>query len=225
MEAILMAVIGAVVSYLVPKILDPFFKRSRQAPAEYRFPWPWWILSLTIGAGIGGALSAALGVQGLNSPGGLGNWAVFGACLGIAQWLVLQNEARLSAFWPLASALGWSVFAYFQAVKAPGPLGWIFAGLAVGLLQWPILRKRRRSAFWWVPANAIAWLFGGSMGLAAGLGMQQAGMSFASVWVLGWSLVGLFGSLITGFALSRMPLKQTVSPPDAPNPSPRGRHA
>ena len=225
MDTIFKEVIGVLVSYFLTLILDKFFRPNPQSSTEYRFPWPTWILALTIGAGIGGTLSAALGVQGLNTPGGLGNWAAFGACLGIAQWLVLQKEARLSAFWPVASALGWSVFAFFEAAKAPGPLGWIFAGLAVGLLQWPILSKRRRHAFWWVPANIAATFLGGSLALAAGVGMKGAGLSDASVWVLGWSLVGLFGSLITGFALSRMPLKQTASPPAGPNPSPGGQPA
>lgn len=218
MEAILEAVISTVVAGVLKKVLDHVFESQQQPSAQYRFPWLWWIISLTVAGGIGGAFSAALGVQGLNTPGGLGNWAAFGACLGIGQWLVLQKEARLSVLWPVASALGWSVFAFFEAAKAPGPLGWIFAGLAVGLLQWPILSKRRLKAYWWVPVNAVAWFFGGSIGIAAGVGMKAAGLSDASVWVLGWSLVGLFGSLITGFALSRMPRKPTAVSPTGPDP-------
>ena len=208
MFEILLVVVGALVSYLVPKILDPYFKPAEPTSAEYRFPLLWWILAQTIGGGVGGTFSAALGTQGLHTPGGLGNWAAFGACLGIAQWLVLQSEQRLTPLWAVASSLGWAVFALFQAVRAPGPLGWIFAGLAVGALQWPILAKRRRRAFRWVPANATAWFVGGSIGYAAGIGMLHSGMSWASSWVLGWSLVGLIGSSITGFALSRMPRKQ-----------------
>lgn len=207
MFEILLVVVGALVSYLLPKILDPYFKPKEPTSAEYRFPWLWWILAQTIGGGLGGTFSAALGAQGLQTPGGLGNWAAFGTCLGIAQWFVLQREARITPWWALASTLGWSVFAFFQAARAPGPLGWIFAGLAVGVLQWPILAKRRARAFWWAPANAAAWFVGGSIGYAAGLGMLQSGMSFASSWVLGWSLVGLIGSFITGFALARMPKK------------------
>lgn len=205
MQQIYNAIISTIVSYILKKILDHAFESEQRTTAENYFPWVWWVLGLTIGGGMGGTFSAALGLQRLNTPGGLGNWAAFGACLGIAQWLVLQQKDRLTILWPVASTIGWSVFAYFQAIQAPAPLGWIFAGLAVGLLQWPILRKRRRKAYWWVPVNAVAWFFGGSMGFAAGFGMKAAGLSDATVWVLGWSLVGLFGSLITGLALSRMP--------------------
>jgi hypothetical protein len=211
MRELVFIVIGALVSYLLPKILDPVFKPKEPVAGVYRFPWLWWILAQTVAGGLGGAFSAALGAQGLNSPGGLANWAAFGACLGIAQWFVLQREARITPLWAVASTLGWSAFAYFQHIHAPGPLGWIFAGLAVGLLQWPILAKRRTRAFWWAPANAAAWFIGGSIGYAAGLGMLQSSMSFASSWVLGWSLVGLIGSSITGFALSRMPKKEAAS--------------
>lgn len=207
MFEIVKLLIGAFLSYLLPKLLDPILKPKASGASDRGFPWLWWVLAHAIGGGVGGTFSAALGAQGLNTPGGLGNWAAFGACLGIAQWLVLQRQERITPFWAVASTLGWAVFAYFQAVKAPGPLGWIFAGLAVGLLQWPILAKRRRRAFWWVPANAAAWFVGGSIGYAAGLGMLQSGMSLASSWVLGWSLVGLIGSFITGFALARMPQK------------------
>lgn len=207
MFEILLVVVGALIAYLLPKILDPYFQPAEPSSAEYRFPWLWWVLAQTIGGGVGGMFSAALGAQGLHTPGGLGNWAAFGACLGIAQWLVLQGEKHLTPLWAVGSSLGWAVFAFFQAARVPGPLSWIFAGLAVGVLQWPILVKRRAKAFWWLPANAVGWFVGGSLGYAGGVGMLQSGMSFASSWVLGWALVGLIGSSITGFALSRMPRK------------------
>jgi len=209
MFEIVLVTIGALVSYVLPKILDPLFKDRDRPAGEHRFSWSLWVLGQTIAGALGGTFSAALGAQGLNTPRGLANWAAFGACLGIAQWLVLQIERRVTPLWAVASTLGWAVFAYFQAVEAAGPLGWIVAGLAIGLLQWPILARRRKRAFWWFPVNALAWFVGGSIGYAAGLGMLQSGMSFASSWVLGWSLVGLIGSAITGFALSRMPGKGT----------------
>jgi len=228
MKEILMIVIGGIVTYLTPKLLDPYFARQRQGAAIRGFPWPAWMVALAIAGGVGGALSAALGAMGIDTAGGWANWAAFGACLGIAQWLVLQKQEQLSALWPLASALGWSVFAFFGLTNGAASLAslpaWLSAGLAVGLLQWPLLSKVRRRAFWWVPANAVASLIGGALGFGAGLAMQDSGMPFASAWILAWSLVGLFGSLITGFALSRMPLKPTALPP-GPNPSPGGQPA
>ncbi len=203
MNDIFMTAVGAVISYLVPKMLDPLFKGRRRATStEYRFPWTQWLIAQTIGGGVGGALSAALGHTG---AGGLVNWAAYGACLGIAQWIVLQGEAGITAWWAAASSMGWSVFAYFEAAKATGPLGWIFAGLAVGLLQLPILKKSRAKVFWWIPANAVACFIGGSLGFFGGVVMLQAKVPFAIAWVLGWSVVGLIVGAITGFALSRLP--------------------
>jgi hypothetical protein len=206
------AIISALVAYLIPKVLDPLFKRAEPASkmVEHRFSWGRWVLVHAIGGAAGGALSGALGVGRLNTPGGLGNWTAYGACLGIAQWFVLQREKAITPLWAVASTAGWSVWAFFEAAHAPAPLGWIFAGLAVGVLQWPILAKRRARAFWWMPANGVAWFIGGSIGVAAGLAMFKSGMSFASSWILGWSLVGVVGSCITGFVLARIPQKELV---------------
>lgn len=202
---ILSSVIGAVISYLVPVFLDPILKRGRVKTQTKSFPWFSWCVALTIAGGVGGFISGLLGIIGWNTPGGLGNWAAFGTCIGIAQWLVLQRQQKITPMWAVASTLGWSVFAFFEFTKAPG--GWIFVGFTIGLLQWLILRKIWNKAILWVPANIVAWPAGGLIAVASGHAMIQAGVPFPLPWTIGWAVVGLIGSIILGFGLTWMPLK------------------
>jgi hypothetical protein len=207
------AVIGAVIAWVVPKLLEHLLaKGKRESGAEVdlvsAFPWTRWCVAHTIAGGVGGFLSGALGATGLNTPGGVGNWTVFGVAIGIAQWIVLKRYNNFGPFWAVASALGWSVWSIFQAAQAPGYLGWSAVGLTVGILQWVVLRRERDRAYFWVPANIMAWLVAGTLGFAVGKGLLFAQVPFTTAWVVGWSAVGLFGSVILGWVLGRMPNRE-----------------
>lgn len=67
MDKILQIIIGAVVAWAVPKILDRFLAKANEEgkerkPLEEGFPWVRWCVVLSIGGGVGGFISAALGV-------------------------------------------------------------------------------------------------------------------------------------------------------------------
>ncbi len=210
---LIQAVIGAIIAWIVPKLLDHLLaKEKRESGAEAdlvsAFPWVRWCVAHTIAGGVGGFLSGALGATGLNTPGGVGNWTIFGVAIGIAQWIVLKRYNNFGPFWAVASALGWSVWSIFQVAQAPGYLGWSAVGLAVGILQWVVLRRERDRAYFWVPANIMAWLVAGTLGFAVGMGLLSAQVPFAPAWVVGWSAVGLFGSIILGWVLGRMPNRE-----------------
>lgn len=198
-------IIGAVVAYLVPKLLEPLVRGGEGAAG---LAWLPWLLGHAAAGAAGGLMAGGLAAQGLGAiGGGVANWAAFGLFLGLAQWLVLQRGGRLSPLWVVGSLLGWSSCAWAQAMAVPAPLIWIFAGLLAGLLQWPILARHRRHAFWWIPAGAAGAFLGGSVGFGAAVAMLQSGMTFASAWILGWAIVALGMSLVTGFAIGRMPTK------------------
>ena len=209
---LIQAVIGAIIAWIVPKLLDSLLAKGKlesgsRADLLSAFPWTRWCVAHTIAGGAGGFLSGALGAAGLNTPGGVGNWTVFGVTIGIAQWIVLKRYNNFGPFWAVASALGWSVWSIFQAAQAPGYLGWSTVGLTVGILQWVVLRRERNRAYFWVPANIIAWLVAGTLGFAVGMGLLSAQVPFVTAWIVGWSAVALFGSVILGWVLGRMPNK------------------
>jgi len=201
---ILKILIGALAAYTVPKLLEPVLKGGDEAESE-RLPWVVWLIAHAIAGAAGGLLSAALGMQGLDGAGGVANWAGFGLCLGLAQWLVLEQREPLSPLWVVGSTVGWASCAWTQLQGWPEPFVWLLAGTLVGLLQWPILHRRRRRAAWWVPTCAAGAFLGGMLGHASGLAMAASGMTIASAWILGWSIVALIMSCITGFTLSRLP--------------------
>ncbi|OZG72617.1 hypothetical protein BTA51_13895 [Hahella sp. CCB-MM4] len=210
---LIQAVIGAIIAWIVPKLLDHLLAKGKQESGAgtdlvSAFPWTRWCVAHTIAGGVGGFLSGVLGLIGLNTPGGVGNWSVFGVAIGIAQWIVLKRYNNFGPFWAVASALGWSVWSIFQAAQAPGYLGWSAVGFAVGILQWVVLRRERNRAYFWVPANVIAWLVAGTLGFAIGMGLLSAQAPFSTAWVVGWSAVGLFGSIILGWSLRHMPNKE-----------------
>lgn len=211
---VLEAIIGAVIAWLVPKILDPLLQRGKQEGQVKRqlnvsFPWIKWCFALALGGAVGGFLSGALGVLGLKTPGGLGNWTVFGVAIGVSQWLVLREYLDIGPPWAVFSALGWSAWSLFEAGHLSPYLGWATVGLIVGILQYLVLMRVRRKAFWWIPANIFGWLVAGPVGWVIGMILLQARLSLPAAWVVGWACVGAVGSLVLGFSLARMPARET----------------
>jgi hypothetical protein len=198
---IIESIIGAVIGWLVPKLLE---RISTEPVPTNKLSWLHWCFALGVGGAIGGFMSGTLAALGWRTPGGLGNWTAFGVSIGISQWWVLREYLNIRPSWAVLSALGWSVWAYFQATAAPAPLGWIMVGLAVGILQWFDLIKRVHWHILWVPANAFAWPIAGALGTAFGFALLNSGIPFPVAWVLGWGCVGLIGSLLLGLALVRM---------------------
>jgi hypothetical protein len=171
---ILGTIIGAIISWAIPKMLDALLDKSKRELQE-GFPWVRWCLGHGIGGGVGGFLSGTLGLLGLETPGGLGNWTVFGVAIGICQWAVLRRYLEIGPPWAVFSAVGWSSWSFFQAAQLSPYLGWSAVGLGVGVLQWLILVRVRRGAFWWVPTNTLGWLVGGSLGWVVGQLLLRAG--------------------------------------------------
>ena len=200
-------VVGAVVAWGIPKLLDRILAKGRLG-AEEGFPWVRWCLFQGLAGGVGGFLSGALGALGLETPGGVGNWTVFGVAIGIGQWAALRRYLDVGPSWAVFSALGWSVWSVFQVARVSPFLGWAVAGLCVGSLQWLMLARVRTGALWWIPANGAGWLVGGSLGWVIGIAMVGSGVPLPVAWVVGWAAVAAIGSVALGAALSRMGPKE-----------------
>ncbi len=209
--------VGAALAWGVAKLLEPVLDRIDRRPAADgdepapAFPWRRWCIAHAVAGAIAGAVGGWLGLAGLHSSGGVGIWLVFGAAVGLAQWIVLRRDEEIGPFWAAASVLGWSVWSLFQAVETPGYFGLSAVGLIVGTLQWAVLRRTREKTRFWAPANIVAWPIAGALGLTGSMVSMVAGVPFTVAWIGGWAAVGLLGSLILGWALGRMPRRETAT--------------
>jgi hypothetical protein len=102
-------------------------------------------------------------------------WTVHGACVGIAQWLVLRKHIRAARFWPPTCAAAWltgqllfvpgSSFVYALLTlltgearhSLQGPAIGMAVGIGIGVVQWLLLRREVKGCAWWILATALAW--------------------------------------------------------------------
>lgn len=173
----------------------------------------WWI-SLTTLSTITAMIMVVLVVVGLGLPvlGGLGDeqmasmalqvalaplFALGGAIVGGAQWLILRGQIQRAGWWVLATAGGWMAgYLWSYLLFPPGDastsflgvlLPWLLNGLATGLCQWLLLRNHYHRSALWVPTATLAmaigttgWLIGGTFG-GAFLWLAAAALSG---WIL-----------------------------------------
>ena len=185
-------IVGTVIAYVVPRALSNIGKTFTPTGAEKReLPWVQWLIASFVGGALGGAFSGAMGDQ------GFGNWAIYGAMLGIMQWLALRDYLPLGGWWAVASTIGWAIAPLF----AGNPFGGFFVGLAIGILQ--IVGLKIEGKGWWIGGNAFAW------GLVALL-LPSLAFIIGSVfdfilgWVIGWGLVALIGAFLLLLPLARL---------------------
>ena len=191
--------ISAAVAYLTPKILGNIGSALKSEAQTDESPLPIlpWLLAGLIGGAAGSAFSAAMGNQ------GAGNWAAYGAALGIMQWFVLRNRLPVGGWWALASALGWAAFPLVPQTAGliSAAMGGVTVGLAVGILQ--IIGLKADGVGWWIGGNAVAW---GLTGAIAFLIAPPIMMIFGPMmgWLVGWGVVGLLGFLFLLYPLANL---------------------
>jgi hypothetical protein len=139
----------------------------------------WWVVLTTLGCGVGSVIARAVAQPMPASMANLLGWAVNGACVGAAQWIMLRRELNAARWWTLASAAGWlagilmfvpgGTFLYSLLTlwtltlgrSVPhffsGPDNGAAVGLSIGIVQWLLLRRELTGAGWWVLATALAW--------------------------------------------------------------------
>jgi hypothetical protein len=97
-EVLNLAVGGAVAGALLGSVQRRYLRRLA-------LPTDWWMLATTVGGAVGGV--AALVVEDAMIFAML--FAVSGASVGIAQWLVLRRQVAQAGLWVLASTVGGAV--------------------------------------------------------------------------------------------------------------------
>ena len=189
MEDIIIAVVSAVIAFVVPAALKQFWPEPQQVDS---LPWLKWCVAGFVGGALGGIASGAMGSVG----GGIGNWAAFGVSIGLMQWFALRGYRTVGIWFIFASMLGWILY------LVGGPqVGWIVAGVSVGLMQYLGLAQWK-GAPWWIVGNALAWPVAGAVGYGAGLSLLGANVMLA--WIVGWGIVGLVGAALLLWPLSRL---------------------
>lgn len=158
---------------------------TEHAQVERRF-WLWWMLASIVGLAVGlgimvvmvvflsamavlwsgieiRAEDMAKFVAGFREVIGL----VFGAAVGIPQWLVLRRKVSKSGWWVLASTAGGAVgytVAYAMVLEldltmnANAPVGIVLlagVGASLGIAQWLFLRRQVARAGLWVLASTV----------------------------------------------------------------------
>lgn len=199
-----------------------------------------WILANTLGFALGGALGGQVGrlleqpYVGIRSPGkgalvlamdAGAALSVFGAAVGLAQWLALRRRVARVAWWAPATAAGWAAGGVVAGglsgaiggavTDVGGDFGtWGFVVAAVvgvaaiallpGALQALAVGRDARS---WVPAYAAGLVAGWAVGtpviLLAG-NVLGLGLPSGAAWAIGGLPMGLLSGSITGTGLVRL---------------------
>ncbi len=182
--------------------------------------WLWWVLASAVGYVAGfpqNFLVAGVAVA-----------VLWGAVVGVSQWLVLRGKISRAGWWVLASTVGWFVGLFVGSVvgRAVGEL--VFGldlpmvvvrvgagagvGVVVGASQWLVLRGKISQAGWWVLASTVGSAVGFAVADAVGFDM-----GFIVHDPVGLVVGGAVAGCITGGALvwllrHRIPDAADVSP-------------
>lgn len=192
MDELTKMIASAVIAYVVPRALGSIGKTfTPVGGSERSLPWVQWLIACFIGGAFGGAVSGAIGNQ------GFGNWAVYGAAIGIMQWFALRAYLPVGGWWAVASALGWASAPLFAFT----PLGGFCVGLAIGILQ--VIGLKAKGSGWWIGGNTIAW---GVAGILLPLLVGPVGSAFGFVlgWIVGWGIIATIGALLLLLPLSKL---------------------
>jgi hypothetical protein len=153
--------------------------------------WPLWVASYAFGGVLGSTLSSLItdffdrgGASGSSGPTlsqlavGIAGTLVFGAILGMANWLVLRFYLRNALWWPLLTAIGLSLGSTLAVMASPALFSQfnsggaqisllsdaansVIIGLMIGLAQAALLARRvsdRAGLVTFVVTSVLGWL-------------------------------------------------------------------
>ena len=147
---------GVVVGVTVAGVLQWLVLRQRMDRAA------WWIVaSLVSGVVAGGVIYGVGGDAGFSAEvatdldvGWVVEAGLYGAVLGVLQWLVLRGQVALSGLWVVASIVGWVVGdPVCSSLMDFGALSWVVFGAVYGAITGLVLVWLLRQP---MPAAAMA---------------------------------------------------------------------
>jgi hypothetical protein len=151
----------------------------------------WWVFVNVVSFAAGIALSQVI----ISVTGEIISFAVFGAVVGLVQWLTLRKHFSLTS-----ASVGLILVNFVQRVVPWGEysliLGILFCGLVIGSIQAYFLRNHLPKTFFWVLANVIGWLLGGVVGF-----YLDPQLSTFFVITINYSLIGIITGIFTGLFL------------------------
>jgi hypothetical protein len=187
--------------------------------------------------GVVASTAEAVLIQGRTAGAAL---AVFGACVGVAQWLVIRRRLERVGWWAPATSTGWALAGVVAGIlsgamggavtgvgRDVGGWGFVVAAvvgiLALGLLpvtfQWMMLRRQVHRARRWLLGAAGAFLV--AAGTAAGVvrwglvsvsgWLRPVDFPSAKAWVAFGAVVGLLYGALTGWILGQLPRRVLAS--------------
>ena len=133
---------GVVVGVTVAGVLQWLVLRQRMARAA------WWIVaSLVSGVVAGGVIFGVGGESGFTAEvardldvGWVVEAGLYGAVVGVLQWVVLRGQVALSGLWVLASTVGWIVGdPVCSSLMDFGTLSWVGFGAVYGAITGIVL--------------------------------------------------------------------------------------
>jgi hypothetical protein len=197
LKEIIVTILSALLAALLPRLI---LRVEKRAESRGSLPWLGWTLAGLAAGALGGLASDLLGLLAFGL-GGFGNWAVYGAVLGLLQWLVLEGYRPVSPWWPLITTLGWTLAAVGDVLGGLA-FAFIVAGITAGLFQFFFLRKYANAGAW-IFGNVFAWPVSGVFGYLVGTLVTPV-LGFDWAWVVSWGEVGMVGAIILIIPLSRL---------------------
>lgn len=165
---------------------------SRRPSGFNGIAWVQWLFLTTLGWLLGIFVTAQIDALAGDRIGLLAESGI-GLAVGLMQWFQLRPLGRHSAWWILATGLGWVLALGFvrliglDDIELRGAL----IGTVLGVGQWLVLRHTSRQAGWWILVSALAWTVGQTLGVF---------------------LVGAVVGAVTGFALVLLPRHHRSQP-------------
>ena len=136
--------VGVIAGVTVAGVLQWLVLRRQVAQAV------WWIVASIVGGAVVGGVIVAVGADtGFAAEAAMARdvdvgWiveaALYGAVLGVLQWLVLRRQVAMSGWWVLASTVGWVVGdPVCSSLIGFGTLSWVVFGAVYGAITGLVL--------------------------------------------------------------------------------------
>jgi hypothetical protein len=176
--------------------------------------WLSWILLSALGGGIGFYLGLTISVALPDFTGRVGIevvlFGIFGATIGLAQWIIMRNLIPNAGLWILGTFLVWLVLGVLSdTIEKTFNHSWAptLAGAIIGKVQALILRPHISWAATWIIASTLGWVIGWHVAAESdeivGMLVNDEIVTFAILYAIVAGVTGVFTGLMLVLLFSR----------------------